>query len=346
MRKDVKFGLTIGAILVVTLVIYVIVLSRGPSTAQRIGIATPSQSDQANQSTAANSDDSSSSADSSLATHTDDAKPDDQGDVNTNSSANSAAPPADSNAPATQPTAAARPNTDWEGALNHGLPASLAAPERTVTPTIDPSSSNMAFGGITRSPTTPMIDPLPSTQPSRLMMADVPMLGAQATVTPPPADAAPDQYPSQSFTSATNAPSGTPRTHRVASGESPYSISQAVYGSGKYYRKILAANPGIDPRHLKIGQILVIPELNETDKPASSAAANTAASEAIDTNTAYKVLSGDSLESISLKLYGTAQMVDKLYDMNKTLIGPDENVLKIGWILKLPQAPAAASAQR
>jgi hypothetical protein len=41
MRKDVKFGLTIGAILVVTLVIYVIVLSRGPSTAQKVAISTP-----------------------------------------------------------------------------------------------------------------------------------------------------------------------------------------------------------------------------------------------------------------------------------------------------------------
>ena len=167
---------------------------------------------------------------------------------------------------------------------------------------------------------------------------------APATVTPQPAG----QYPSTpSYTSATNVPSSsTPRTHRVASGESPYSISQAVYGSGKYYKKILAANPGIDPRHLKVGRILVIPELTETDKPAASAAANTAAPETIDTSTAYKVLSGDSLESISLKLYGTPQMVDRLYETNKTLIGPDENVLKVGWLLKLPQAPAAASGQR
>jgi nucleoid-associated protein YgaU len=343
MRKDVKFGLTIGAILVVTLVIYVIVLSRGPSTAQRIGIATPSQSDQASQSTVANSDDSSSSADSSLATHTDDAKPDDQADLSTNTSAdNTTAPPAQNNAPATQPTATAQPNSDWDGALNHGLPASLAAPERTVTPTIDPTSSNIALGGISRSPSTPMIDPIPSTQPSRPLMADVPTLEAPATVSPPPTE----QYPTPSSTSATNLPSSTPRTHRVASGESPYSISQAVYGSGKYYKKILAANPGIDPRHLKIGKILVIPELTESDRPASSAAANVASSEAIDTSTAYKVVSGDSLESISLKLYGTPQMMDKLYEMNKTLIGPDENMLKIGWILKLPQSPAAADAQR
>jgi nucleoid-associated protein YgaU len=346
MRKDVKFGLTIGAILVVTLVIYVIVLSRGPSTAQKVAISAPTQSDRAGQSPAAESDDSSSSADSSLGTHADEAKPDNQADQNSNSPVEGTTPPADNTTPppATQPAAVAQPNSDWDSALNHGLPMSLAAPEHTVTPTIDSTSSNLAHGGITRSPITPMIDPLPSTQPSRPLMADVPTLDAPATVTPPPAA----QYPSTpSYTSATNLPSNnTPRSHRVASGESPYSISQAVYGSGKYYKRILAANPGIDPRHLKVGQILIIPELTETDSPASSAAANTAAPASIDTSIAYKVLSGDSLESISLKLYGTPQMVDKLYEMNKTLIGADENVLKIGWILKLPQAPAAASAQR
>ena len=265
MRKDVKFGLTIGAILVVTLVIYVIVLSRGPANPSRIGIATPSPSDQASQSPAADSNDSSSSADSSLTAHTDDAKPEDQSDANTNSSVTPTAPLTQSNAPATQPTpAAAQPNSDWDGA-SHGLPVALATPERTVTPTIDPSSSNIAHGGISRSSNTPMIDPLPSTQPSRPLMADVPMLDAPATVTSPPAA----QYSEPSYTSAANVPSSTPRTHRVASGESPYSISQAVYGSGKYFKRILAANPGIDPRHLKIGQILVIPELTQTDKPAS-----------------------------------------------------------------------------
>jgi nucleoid-associated protein YgaU len=133
----------------------------------------------------------------------------------------------------------------------------------------------------------------------------------------------------------------------VVSGDSPYSISVEVYGSGRYYKRILAANPGIDPRHLKVGQLLVIPELNDTDRPASSSSTNSAAvSEPVNTSTAYKVVSGDTLESISQKLYGTPQMVEKLYQANKSLIGPDENVLKIGWILKLPEAPTAGSAQR
>jgi hypothetical protein len=37
-------------------------------------------------------------------------------------------------------------------------------------------------------------------------------------------------------------------------------------------------------------------------------------------------------------------MIGKLYDANQSLIGPDENVLKVGWILKLPQPPSVASA--
>lgn len=331
MRKDVKFGLTIGAILVITLVIYVIVLSRGPATPQKVAVAPPSQSDQ----TTANSTDTS---DSSAAPQTGDAKPDSDSDQDTASSSNgTTAPPAENSTPATQPAPVAQTNTDWEGALNRGLPLSMAAPERTVTPTIDSSSPNISHGEVSRSPTIPLIDPLPSTQPSRPMMADVPTLEAPATATPPPAGPTIAQDPP---------PSNTPRTHRVLSGESPYSISEMVYGSGKYYKRILAANPGINPKHLKIGQMLVIPELTEADKPASSAVANTAASQSIDTNSSYAVVSGDSLESISRKLYGTPRMMDQLYEANKTLIGPDENMLKIGWMLKLPQAPTEANALR
>lgn len=342
MRKDVKFGLTIGAILVATLVIYVVVTSRGP-TPQKISLATPSQADQ----TAAESTDS--SVDSTVAARgNDDSKADVQPDEGADAPIGKQAVSPENTAPATQPSASVQPNADWQGALDHGLPVAIAAPQRTVTPTIDPTSPTVARGEINRSPTTPLIDTLPSTQPSRPMMADIPTLeAAPAPVASalPPTAAAPIQNSAPSNASPANVAPNTPRTHRVESGESPYSISEAVYGSGKYYKRILAANPGIDPRHLKIGQVLVIPDLSATDRVASPADATTAAPEVIDTRTSYKVESGDSLESISLKLYGTPRMRDRIYETNKTLIGPDENLLKIGWILKLPQPPSAAADQ-
>lgn len=337
MRKDVKFGLTIGAILVVTLVIYVIVLSRGPAVPPHIGVAIANQPDQ--------TDDS---ADSTAPPHTTDAaKPgnNDQPDASAvpapdDSSSNTPAPLPPSSvtdaAPATQPAATPQSTaSDWQKALDNGIPPSLSAPERTVTPTIDSSSTNMAHSGISPTASTPMIDPIPATQPSRMLMSDLPPAYA-ADPTPAPAPApvatAAPMMPANPSTPAAS----TPRTHRVAPGESPYSISETVYGSGKYYKRILAANPNVNPHRLKIGQILIIPELTSEDKPAVSAQSGNTA---VDPASSYVVASGDTLETISRKLYGGPSMIEPLYEANKTLIGPDENVLKIGWILKLPQPP-------
>jgi len=351
MRKDVKFGLTIGAILVITLVIYVIVLSRGGPSPQRISLATTNPSDQ----TAMDSPDAADSGtDPNLATHTDDYKPDAVADGEPDATPGNipATPPAQAAAPATQPAQTAQANsTDWQGALDHGLPPSLSAPERTITPTIDSPSSDMATGGITRSASTPMIDSLPTTQPTRPLMADVPTLDAPAEASPAPATPAPAMsfnMPSSSIPTSSEPQTGTnqQRTHRVMAGESPYSISQEVYGSGKYYKKIMAANPGVDPHRLKIGQLLVIPELSDIDKPSTSGTSDNTPPAQIDSNSAYKVVSGDSLESISRKLYGSADMIEKIYQSNKKLIGPNENVLKVGWILRLPQPPTETGSQR
>jgi nucleoid-associated protein YgaU len=331
MRKDVKFGLTIGAILVVTLVVYVIVLSRGPAVPPKIGLAMPSPTDRA-------PDPTDSTPMPSGSPHNDVAEntPGDQATIPGTDASNTPAPAPNTDAalPATQPASGADvKSTDWDKALNNGMPPSLsapAAPEHTVTPTIDLQPFNSSREAVSRTPNTPVIDTLPTTQPSSQFVAT----SLYATDPTPPAMVQP----------VPAAPAPGPRTHRVASGESPYSIAQSVYGNARYYKRILAANPRIDPRHLKIGQILVIPELSETDKNPPSA---TSAGEThVDSATMYTVVSGDSLESISVKLYGSATMIDRLYTANKSLIGPDENVLKIGWVLKLPQAPTVASAQR
>ncbi|HEY1922798.1 MAG TPA: LysM peptidoglycan-binding domain-containing protein [Tepidisphaeraceae bacterium] len=340
MRKDVKFGLTIGAILVVTLVVYVIVLSRGPAVPPKIGLAMPSASDHP--------------ADQIDSTPTPSATPQndvansgttDQTPAPGTDSATTPPPTAmpDSSAPATQPTASTDSKAnDWDHALNSGMPPSLsapAAPAHTVTPIIDSQPVNLSQTGVSRAANTPMIDSLPTTQPSAqfapsLYAADpapTPVPSAPASVQPAP-------------TAAPTPVAAGPRTHRVASGESPYSIAQSEYGNGRYFKRILAANPGIDPRHLKIGQILVIPELTDAEK--NPVSATNAGETHVDSATMYTVVSGDTLEAISLKLYGSAGMIDRLYLANKSLIGPDENRLKIGWVLKLPQAPTVASAQR
>jgi LysM repeat protein len=299
MRKDVKFGLTVGAILLVTLIVYALVLSRsGQAIKSEEAANAPANVD----ATPAPSDDQSTAAPSTPAVP---ASPD------------SVSPP-DIISPATQPSAQANRPFDWNDALSNGGSVPANAPERTVTPTLDPISPDVH-------PVT--IDNLPSTQPSL-----PPSLSAPAPdqiIAPPQQPIAPAQAPSPA--------SSTPRSHVVAEGESLWTIAEAVYGNGADYTRIVAANPNINPKDLKVGQTLTIPALTGDQTP--SAAAPTVSTPRIDSNAQYQVQSGDSLDKIAQKLYGDPTMANKIYDANLTLIGQDEDRLKVGWILKLPAPP-------
>jgi nucleoid-associated protein YgaU len=311
MRKDVKFGMTIGAILVVTLVVYIIVLYRGGTApnnhSEKVAIVTPPADGDA----APHPGDSTGAA---TPTHADadTAAPAD------NSTPNSVTPsaPTDAASPATQPSPASSSGAAdaWDAALNHGVVKMLAADAtaHTLTPTIDHTDSAPIRGDIVaQDGRAPLVDMPATTQPS----------GGIALPAPGPAGQ---------------------RTHVVRSGENLWTISAAVYGNSKYWKKIIAANPGLDPKNLRVGKTLIIPELADVEKaqPADSSFAAVAA----DPNTTYKVVSGDSLERIAIRLYGSAQMKDTLYEANKSLIGPDEDRLKVGWILKLPQPPTVSAA--
>ena len=49
------------------------------------------------------------------------------------------------------------------------------------------------------------------------------------------------------------------RSHTVQKGDTLWSISRQFYGSGARWKDIASANPGINPKRLKIGQSIVIP---------------------------------------------------------------------------------------
>jgi 5'-nucleotidase len=45
----------------------------------------------------------------------------------------------------------------------------------------------------------------------------------------------------------------------VKAGDTLYRIAVTHYGSGKEWHKIVAANPGVSPQHLRVGQTLILP---------------------------------------------------------------------------------------
>ena len=72
-----------------------------------------------------------------------------------------------------------------------------------------------------------------------------------------PASAAPSRKISSSARSARAAAGGNKYT--IKKGDSLWSIAVARYGNGNKWKQIAAANPKIDPNHVRAGQTIVLP---------------------------------------------------------------------------------------
>lgn len=144
------------------------------------------------------------------------------------------------------------------------------------------------------------------------------------------------QVPTQTASSAAMGGS-----YVIKSGDTLSSIAQEAYGSAKYYPAIERANPHLDPQRLRVGMTINLPEKAQVipSNPANASSGGSAHQAGIDTSKQYKVQSGDSLYRISLKLYGTSNYADQIYDLNKATIGSDPAKLKIDMVLQLPKAP-------
>lgn len=160
--------------------------------------------------------------------------------------------------------------------------------------------------------------------------------------------------PTTPFASAADPSAMTPstrpstQTHTVAAGETFSSISAQVYGSSKYFAKLVAANPNIDPHRLRVGMKIVIPELSSSTSATSADATTPTATTPTplapaSTADSYKVVPGDTLEGIAIKLYNDASFKADLYNANKAMIGVNPDRLKVGWVLKLPAATTRPS---
>ncbi|MCK6470262.1 MAG: LysM peptidoglycan-binding domain-containing protein [Planctomycetes bacterium] len=149
--------------------------------------------------------------------------------------------------------------------------------------------------------------------------------------------------------------------YTVVEGDSPWVIAKKTLGDGKYFQKILDANPGLDATRLKVGQKLNVPSAEAAPAPA------TVASEAVAANTPpqvvvpqpltisavtsapaalnadhedaefdeYVVKSGDTIGHIAHDYYGYSgpKSVKRIVDANP---GLDPRALKEGMRLKIP----------
>ena len=52
---------------------------------------------------------------------------------------------------------------------------------------------------------------------------------------------------------------GNNRSYSIQRGDTLWSLASRYYSNGQRWRDIAAANPGINPRRMRVGQIVVIP---------------------------------------------------------------------------------------
>ena len=125
------------------------------------------------------------------------------------------------------------------------------------------------------------------------------------------------------------------REYVVKSGDTLEAIARSQMGDGQKWKSIVAANPGINPTNLKIGQKIRIPA---GDAPAPKSASETpaASSGGSSSGNTYTVQRGDTLVALSRKFYGNDGEWKRILEANKALLGNDPAKLKPGMKLAIP----------
>ncbi len=329
MSKELKIGMAIGAVLLVVLIVYLAV----PKPDTRLAQDTPAEETQAG-------------SDEGIAPAAPAEEPA-PGETPAVAGAEKAGVEPDIFAPGGEkpsvpaPTeqASAGDGTNWAKLLETGdLPA------KSITPSLS-ASERVAPEGAPATPQNIAASSAPENGVGdAIANAEVPGTASDPIAVPEPSRRDRD------LSDPAPAGASAARTHTVKSGENYSTIAKAVYGDARHYLAIQEANPTIDPARMKPGTVINLPDRDAVKAGSSSSTESTDSAEAatdkqVDTG-AYRVQSGDSLYKIAIKRYGTSNMVDEIYELNKQAIGADSSRLKPGTVLKMPDAPKGETPAR
>lgn len=148
--------------------------------------------------------------------------------------------------------------------------------------------------------------------------------GGGAVIAPPPVTVKVDPVP---------APSSTTQ-YTIKSGDTLEGIARTQMGGGQKWQQIVAANPGLDPKALKIGQKITIPTAGTaTSQEKASAPAGSSTTAAPNT---YTVQKGDTLIELSRKFYGSETEWKRILEANAGTLKGDAKAITPGMKLVIP----------
>ncbi|MEX2215316.1 MAG: LysM peptidoglycan-binding domain-containing protein [Phycisphaeraceae bacterium] len=182
-------------------------------------------------------------------------------------------------------------------------------------------------------------------------------------IAPPPAKAnvpaiaekvAPKEPPVKAAEAASKSPAaGSEKTYAIQPGDTFSSIAIIAYGAERHWMEIADANPDVDPKRLKVGQVIKLPGVGDdsaapvtsakintntthTPRPAGDTSAPAAkAAPPASAEKSHEVKAGENLWTISRKYYDTADHWRHIYITNRQAIGGDPGKLQLGMKLKI-----------
>ncbi|MEK7866976.1 MAG: LysM peptidoglycan-binding domain-containing protein, partial [Planctomycetota bacterium] len=136
------------------------------------------------------------------------------------------------------------------------------------------------------------------------------------------------------------------KTHVVKAGDSLSTISKLYFKESRFWEKIAEANSKFlkDPHDLKVGMVLVIPEIEAAPAVKAPEAAPTVAPTApapeLGGKKVHVVGEGDSLSTISQKHFGTTKHWKAIFEANRGILSSPD-ALSVGMKLVIPEIAAA-----
>ena len=197
-------------------------------------------------------------------------------------------------------------------------------PTRIAAPTPDSAVGGILSESITQ-----------ATAPRGANIADSPVSGSGTRPVAPLLEHGPP--PSITMQMRQPAPKPQLTNYQVKAGDSMSSIAQSWLGDATRWQLIAAANPGVDPMALQIGQTLKLP-VESLQASALQVPVSAPLPTARGDDRTHVVGAGDNLSWIANRYYGDVDQWTVIYEANRTVIGSDPDTLVVGTTLVIPPA--------
>ncbi len=130
------------------------------------------------------------------------------------------------------------------------------------------------------------------------------------------------------------------KTYTIQPGDTFSSIAVTVYGAERHWMTIARANPKVDSRRLRVGQVIQLPSLSAmppvTTKSAKATTPSPTPAPGKDT---HIVRAGETLWAIAKQHYGKGEHWHHLYKVNRDVIGAKPGNVRAGMKLRIAALP-------